>query len=422
MKRRNMQQIYKMMKSLFILSLVVVFFSRIEAIETSGYDESAKSLRGKVAVCISGGVRMSNEAKVKNHFSKFTFILQRMSTIQKEAFFKWVEQEDPLVVDSIHEYLYTALQNFDVFMAINPPDHAKGCSGYEPRLRRGTTSSSIESSSTNGTHDIVRSPRMFCDKYDFHSPTQEQLKVDDNVWAYAKNHFQPNRSEYFEKHFLGQMWDYTRCMNMIEKEENKTGVLYDVIVRLRPDTMIFAPFQEISLQTTGTCINDIREFGSGGEDILNIGRRKEMGYFMKRVWDVQNVWKVMDATMRSKLYTAETYAVTWWKMICGNATEASKNSKIINGFRQHTQDWLFHPYHFNEFQREEDVMLNEEEKIKRKKQEAAEGKENKTGEGNDKKVEEADNIKVYKYYDNNRTWKQWRDSFSGGSGFNKYAT
>ena len=107
--------------------------------------------------------------------------------------------------------------------------------------------------------------------------------------------------------------------------------------------------------------------------------------------------------MNNVIFQAKSYLQPIISMIFGDIKETTKEKEERKS-------------------KEEDVMLNEEEKIKRKKQEAAEGKENKTGEGNDKKVEEADNVKVYKYYDNNRTWKQWRDSFSGGSGFNKYAT
>jgi len=60
---------------------------------------------------------------------------------------------------------------------------------------------------------------------------------------------------------------------------------YDVVVRLRRDTMFFVPMPEIFLQITKICTLDIREYGGGGEVIFNVGLLDEMILFMKRIYD-----------------------------------------------------------------------------------------------------------------------------------------
>jgi hypothetical protein len=101
---------------------------------------------------------------------------------------------------------------------------------------------------------------------------------------------------------------------MIEKEEKRSNMKYDIIVRLRPDTLFVVPMPEISLRTTRKGILDIRGFGAGGEDIFNVGRRKEMGRFMNRVYDINKIFldrRFVNAVGLGR-YTAETYSVFWW--------------------------------------------------------------------------------------------------------------
>ena len=164
---------------------------------------------------------------------------------------------------------------------------------------------------------------------------------------------------------------------MIETHEKKFNMKYDVVVRLRPDTMFFVPMPEISLQTTKICTLDIREYGAGGEDIFNVGRRDEMILFMKRIYGGQKIFEsirhsnFIDSSWTQHRdgigsggsgaqwpgYNAELYVRYWWFNKCSshNGELEYQHSSSRNGpelgrgdLREHQDDWFFHVYHFNQ--------------------------------------------------------------------------
>jgi len=332
-------------------------------------DPASKSTsKGKIAVCISGSVRKANAVSVQSWMGNFGYILNQLNPTQKKSFQDWVSKKNPKPVDSIHKYLYPAMEDFDVFMTHNDNTNS-GCDDYAPLLppvippTQQNNSIHPTTGNNNEPQQPLHQPKLYCKYNPLYNPKPADIGMTEEIWSWAEKMYFPHG--YFGGHFLGQLWDNALCAKMIETHEKKLNVKYDVVVRLRPDTMFFAPMPEISLQTTKICTLDIREYGGGGEDIFNVGRRDEMILFMKRIYDGQDVLESMMHAYFMKhskgsaypWFNAEVYVRYWWFNKCSSHNgELEFNhlyddgtfSEVDRGdLRTHKDDWLFHVWHFN---------------------------------------------------------------------------
>ena len=218
---------------------------------------------GRIAVCMTGSPRHAPEStipyptsqdiinlnlahKAKNYqlakikgWPDAAAIFSQLSTDLQTQFQSYIDRKKPTVVDTLHDFMYPALGKFDVFMLVNEyalsshsPEDAdvdvrvnKACKPYVPKV-------SSNHMYCKSTPDYIPTPT----DYGWPAPGNGgDLNEHGVSFLDVKKLFSDFKSSY------AQMWDAKACDDMIIEYERKHSMEYDLIVRVRPDMIYFAP-------------------------------------------------------------------------------------------------------------------------------------------------------------------------------------
>lgn len=259
------------------------------------------NFNGRVAVCITGSPRSTPSTKIPLNTSEWpdarSIFLEYLNTTMQKEFMNYVKTETPFVTDTIHKFAYPSFGRFDVFMylAVKTGEEVstKIWKPYVPRLSRNIFF-------LNTGPDIL--------------PTYEDLNTTKELYEYAEKLFLPRGA--FKHALAAQTWDEMKCADMIIKHEMTYNFKYDVIVRMRADSVFFAPIPKVTTVSQAGCDIFIRPFKNGccgNQDIFNFGPRDIMIQYLQRL----NEFTSIVSRFVKNEYDGEFYTSQWFASICG---------------------------------------------------------------------------------------------------------
>lgn len=119
------------------------------------------------------------------------------------------------------------------------------------------------------------------------------------------------------------------CNTMIYEQEENEGMRYLKIVRLRADSVFFAPVPSLANSLPddrSVFMISARDGCCGNEDIFNVGGTEIMHAFLDRVQDIRRA-------NFTKEFTAETYTRFWVAQVHGGRMRG------LRGLRTHPWRW-----------------------------------------------------------------------------------
>jgi hypothetical protein len=257
--------------------LVVVLMSQPYTFEAApkrirqNASETATPVRRqpRTAVCVSGQLRTFTMPSNDPHYPSSWSPMIVHGVLSKGTVLDALQNRT--VAQTIVDNLFPALGEYDVFMSI-------GTRGGQHEPIAGD-SSVCEPLRPRGPLGGI----LHCDVYD-----EEDLPVYGGFWV----HYAFPREQYRQQ-FLQQLYGMYRCRDSILRQQQLRGVPYDFVVRVRPDTAVYAPVAPLEELDFGTpdephvLIADPDACCCGHEDWFGIGPFPVMDQYLERFASLQ---------------------------------------------------------------------------------------------------------------------------------------
>ena len=246
----------------------------------------------RVAVLVSGQPRTLTMCLQDELFPKK---LQPMLT---NADVPWLDYEgnQPPVATSIHKFLYSWLQNFDVFFMISFPGDEQRTLSQEIRKQKADKY-------CNALRPKNETHRIFC-----------QARNNDVTMEYTEEimgKFVHKGKRTLENGLLQQLYGLYYVNKMRKEHEKLTGVRYTHIIRLRPDVIIARSFPSVASLDFGSSAAPNILYASdlcccGNQDWFGIGTSEVMNYYFDRIL---MLFQTFDRRWQEglKVWTAEAF-------------------------------------------------------------------------------------------------------------------
>lgn len=133
---------------------------------------------------------------------------------------------------------------------------------------------------------------------------KERKVYAEHIW---KNFYY--REKRLQQGLLQQLYGMYCCSTMIRKHMIASGVKYDYVVRLRPDTWFHLPMPNIeSIVATKNVIRyaDFMYYRGGNQDWFGLGRAEAMFPYLERYLALQEIGEDMQY-LRGRQWTAESF-------------------------------------------------------------------------------------------------------------------
>lgn len=256
---------------------------------------------GRVAVCLTGSPRGTPASKISLNTSEWPLdaykIFVTMNSSMQKEFLRYVENEMPTVTDTIHKFAYPSFGQFEVFMyyVVEANDNESVWEPYTPR--------------SPGNKLIFQSARNY-------QPTLRDMNTTKKLYDRANKFYSPNGLLY---QFVNMLWGMIKCSQMIIKHEQANNFTYDVVVRLRADSVFFAPISK-NLSSVGDAgceifMRPLKNGCCGNEDIFNFGPRDVMLKYLRRLKDFTSTIN----RLGNNVFWSEKYVKEWFNSVCGRS-------------------------------------------------------------------------------------------------------
>jgi drug/metabolite transporter (DMT)-like permease len=232
----------------------------------------------RTAVCVTGQIRSLN---LKPGSPTWPPHLQVVKT-------------DWTVADSIQQNLFSVLGDFDVFMTIATREGPR-----EPKIG--------DKSACEPLRPKRPGSKLFCEVVREKDRAVHQFPA--KVW---KNFYVRG----YEQGLLQQLYGLLQCASNIRRHMFSSGVHYDYIVRLRPDTWFHLPMPPVAIiLTSRNVIKFANGYGGGNEDCFGLGHSQAMFPYLDRYLALQTLSDDIEHFFNSAPWTAESFLMEYMKFM-----------------------------------------------------------------------------------------------------------
>ena len=270
--------------------------------------------RTRTAVCVSGHIRTLN---LKPGSPTWPSLLINLPVDSPAA--QWdvarIKVGDT-VAESLQSNLFSALDEFDVFMSVSTREGEK-----EPKIG--------DLSACEPLRPRTPGSQLFCEVI---REQERKLFSDSEIWKtfyYSRPALQQG--------LLQQLYGMYRCSVMIRRHMLSSTSPYDYMIRLRPDMWMHVPMPPIHLIVTENNVikySDPAYYPGGNEDWFGVGTSDAMLPYLERYLALQNVGSELKGMLEptawgSRSWRAEFFLRWYLKDIYNISLAADK--RIVAG-------------------------------------------------------------------------------------------
>lgn len=194
--------------------------------------EAYPAFTPRTAVCVSGQLRTLDMREADPRYPRSWAPTGMHGSLVDPEVLPAVSLGGRTVAESVYEFLYPALGEFDVFMHVGTRE-----TPTEPAAGNTSACDSLAPRATE------RGRLVTCDIY--HETVLPQYPTPEFTHYYYFDAANENETLRLQQSLLQQLYGMYRCKAAIERQERLSGVRYDYIVRYRPDTAFFRPMPGI---------------------------------------------------------------------------------------------------------------------------------------------------------------------------------
>ena len=239
----------------------------------------------RTAVCVTGQIRSLNLNP-----SSPTWPNQRLGIPQKWDFS--MMKSGPTVAETIQKNLFSALGDFDVFMTISTKGGTR-----EPKVG--------DMSACEPLRPRKSGSKLFCEVLP-ESKRPLYAEAAGGIWQ----RFYYSKRPDLQQGLLQQLYGMYQCSTNIKRQVISSGIQYDYIVRLRPDTWFHLPvppIQSLLISKSVIKYSDYMYYSGGNEDWFGMGHVDAMLPYLDRYLALQEISADIPWMRSMKTWTAERF-------------------------------------------------------------------------------------------------------------------